>query len=233
MSFATTLGEIRALFAASDNLWYVLTATAVTSLNHPEDIAHVYKLVEKEINDSKIGKAEKEAAKVNAVMRLRDGILKSFIAHGFPKTINGLKHLHLSTPESIRSQLPTSPIRQENSWSDIQQHRARGKDLFGRIYDRHTQRVTQDMHTFYPDLCQTAFHQLYGPILSDTTFLSGMETSLVLVTGLKAQDVGAQLRGHSYGALHQGATQQDLMRIEKLGDMLCRHYGFPLPKAKL
>lgn len=117
-----------------------------------------------------------------------------------------------------------------NSWKD---QRKRGRQLFEKIYDRHTERVLNDMTSYYPDLAQTALDQLYGPILSETSVLSGMETSLVLVTGLKTQDVAAQLRGHAYGALHQGATKQDLARINALVDMLCKYYGLPVPKAKL
>lgn len=62
-----------------------MQAAAVSSLNHPEDVAHVYHFVEKEIDGMNISATEKEQAKIKAVMRLRDGILKSYIAHGFPK----------------------------------------------------------------------------------------------------------------------------------------------------
>lgn len=57
----------------------------MASLNHPEDIEELYAYLEKTINDSSMDSAEKEPAKVNAVMRLREGLLKSFIAAGFPK----------------------------------------------------------------------------------------------------------------------------------------------------
>lgn len=89
------------------------------------------------------------------------------------------------------------------------------------------------MHRYYPDLKQTALYHLYGPVLSETSILSGKESSLILVTGLKAQDVAAQLRGHAYGALHQGATRQDLDRIDTMVNMLFHHYRLSPPKAKL
>ena len=81
------------------------------------------------------------------------------------------------------------------------------------------------MHTAYPDLAQTAINQLYGPILSETSIINAKETSLIMVAGLMVQNVPAQLRGHRYGALHQGATQQDLTRVENLVDLLSRYYG--------
>lgn len=41
--------------------------------------------MEKEIDGMNVSATEKEEAKIKAVMRMRDGILKSYIAHGFPK----------------------------------------------------------------------------------------------------------------------------------------------------
>ncbi|KAJ8658102.1 hypothetical protein O0I10_006109 [Lichtheimia ornata] len=233
MAFVTVLESIRAAFPPHDDLWYVLTAAAVSSLNHPEDVAHVYHFVEKEIDGMNVSAKEKEEAKIKAVMRLRDGILKSYIAHGFPKTINGLKQLYNATPETIREKLPSSPIRRESTWNDIEEQRKRGRGLWDKIYDRHTERVANDMYKYYPDLGQVAFHHLYGPVLSETAILSGKESSMVLVTGLKAEDLGTQLRGHAYGALHQGATKEDLARIDNLVVRLCNYYHIEQPKAKL
>lgn len=62
-----------------------IQAAAVSSLNHPEDVGYIYQFVEKEIDGMNVSATEKEEAKIKAVMRMRDGILKSYIAHGFPK----------------------------------------------------------------------------------------------------------------------------------------------------
>ncbi|ORY97547.1 hypothetical protein BCR43DRAFT_513940 [Syncephalastrum racemosum] len=236
MSLTRTLSAIRGLFeqdGVRDNLWYILTATVMASLNHPEDIPHLYTMVEQSIDAQAVKQTEKDQQKVQAVLRLRDGILKSFIASGFPKVINALQHLESATPDSIKAKLPTTPVRHEESWQEIVDHRKRGTALFGKIYERHTQRVLDQMHRYYPDLKQTALYHLYGPVLSETSILSGKESSLILVTGLKAQDVAAQLRGHGYGALHQGATRQDLDRIDTMVNMLFHHYNLTPPKAKL
>lgn len=57
----------------------------MASLNHPEDIPHLYTVVEQSIDAQTVQQADKDEQKVQAVLRLRDGILKSFIASGFPK----------------------------------------------------------------------------------------------------------------------------------------------------
>ncbi|KAI9266454.1 hypothetical protein BDA99DRAFT_505687 [Phascolomyces articulosus] len=237
MALLNLLRDIRTLFTKNDplnDLWYIVACSAITSLNHPEDVEPVYKLVEQTIDESsKLSASEKEDAKVKAVLRMREGILKSFIASGFPKTINGLRHLHIATPDYIRTRLPQTPVRHEESWEEISQQRKRGKALFAKIYDKHSERVTNDMFTYYPDLAYVAINQLYGPVVSHTSVLSGKESSLILVTGLKAQDIALQLRGHAWGAIHQGATRDELSKINTMVNLLCQHYGVAVPKAKL
>ncbi|KAI7856756.1 hypothetical protein BDC45DRAFT_566827 [Circinella umbellata] len=237
MALLNILRDIRTLFTKNDplnDLWYIVACSAITSLNHPEDVEPVYKLVEQTIDESsKLNTNEKEDAKVKAVLRMREGILKSFIASGFPKTINGLRHLSIATPDLIKAKLPQTPIRHEESWEEISQQRERGKSLFAKIYDKHTNRVTNDMYTYYPDLAYVAINQLYGPVVSNTSILTGKESSLILVTGLKTQDIALQLRGHAWGAIHQGATREELNNISTMVELLCKHYNITIPKAKL
>ncbi|KAI8144540.1 AhpD-like protein [Fennellomyces sp. T-0311] len=222
MSLTKVLGEIQSLYASSqlpirNEVWYILTAVVLSTMNKAQDIPTVYKTVEQSV-------PEKED-QVQVMMRLREGIFKTFAIVGYPRVINSLAALQGAAPSEILAKLPTQPIRSESSWQDIVQERERGNQLFDAIYERHSSRVRQHMHTAYPDLAQTAINQLYGPILSETSIINAKETSLIMVAGLLAQDVPAQLRGHRYGALHQGATQQDLTRVEKLVDLLSRYYG--------
>lgn len=114
--------------------------------------------------------------------------------------------------------------RTELSWNDISKQRERGQHLFDTIYERHSKKVQDNMYTAYPDLGQAAIHQLYGPVLAESSVISAKETSLIMVAGLMLQDVPAQLKGHRYGALHHGATQQDLERLEIMVDIIARHY---------
>ncbi|KAF7729751.1 hypothetical protein EC973_003829 [Apophysomyces ossiformis] len=206
----------------------------MTTLNFPQDIPHVYRLVEESIDTSSESEEQKLLDKVQVTMRLREGLLKTFIASGFPKTINALQHLSSATPDEVRAHLTNTPIRSEQSWEEVQDQRERGRALFGKIYERHTHRILNNMHTFYPDLAQAALHQLYGPILSETSVINARETSLVVVAGLMAQDLPDQLRGHVYGAIHNGSTKDELNRVEKLVGLLSSHYQVDYkPPSKL
>jgi alkylhydroperoxidase/carboxymuconolactone decarboxylase family protein YurZ len=123
-------------------------------------------------------------------------------------------------------------MRQEETWHQVKDQRQRGQALFDNIYDRHTTRVMKTMDTIYPDLAQTAHYHIYGSVLSDTTVLSARETSLIVVAGCFAQNLASQLRGHSYGAIHNGASQQDLQRVYETVIALCQYYGpAPIPST--
>lgn len=129
----------------------------------------------------------------------------------------------------VRRQLAKQPIRKEDTWEHVQEQRDRGQALFDKIYDRHTARVMNTMHNIYPDLAQTAHYHIYGSTLSHTSMVSAKETSLLVVAGCFAQDLPSQLRGHSYGALHNGATQDDLKLVYDTVISLCKYYGAPIP----
>ncbi|KAI8340876.1 AhpD-like protein [Chlamydoabsidia padenii] len=238
MSLTDTLFDIRSIYKVTNdsgddylsNNWFIITVVVISTLNHPEDIHQVYKLIDQDVDAmNNLSPKEKNDLKVKVVAKLRDAILKGFIAGGFPKTINGLRQLYDITPETIRQQLSKQPIRQEETWEQVKEQRQKGQALFDKIYDQHTSRVMTNMGTTYPDLAQTAHYHLYGSVLSDTTMVSAKETSLIVVAGCHAQDLPSQLRGHSYGAIHNGASPQDLQLVYQTVISLCRYYGAPIP----
>ncbi|KAI8099341.1 AhpD-like protein [Halteromyces radiatus] len=238
MSLADAFTKLRTIYKLRQhdsteylsNNWFIIAAVVISTLNHPEDIQQLYALINLDIDTMEtLSSDEKLNLKTKVVAKLRDAILKGFIAGGFPKTINGLQQLHKATPEAILDRLPKQPIRQEDTWEKVTAQRQRGKKLFDTIYDRHTDRVMNMMATSYPDLAQTAHYHLYGSVLSDTTTVSAKETSLIVVAGCFAQNLPSQLRGHAYGAVHNGASQQDLQQVYESVVVLCRHYGTPVP----
>ncbi|KAI9483018.1 MAG: AhpD-like protein [Benjaminiella poitrasii] len=209
-----------------NDFWYIIAAVVISSVNKPDDIQFVYYAIVDQIENSSnlLSKEEKNKLIASVILRLREAILKSYIIIGFPKTINTLQQLANVTPEDIKALLPTKPLRKEESWSEVQHERQRGKTLFSKIYDRHTDKVIKNMYSTHPDLAQTALHQLYGPTLSETSILNAKETSLVTVAGLMIQDIPLQLVGHSHGALHNGATEKDLKRVETIVSNLADYY---------
>lgn len=86
------------------------------------------------------------------------------------------------------------------------------------------------MYTSHPDLAQTALNQLYGPTLGETSILDARETSLVTCAGLMIQNVPLQLISHGHGAIHNGATQQDMDRVQNIVSILAEYYKTPIAK---
>ncbi|CEP13834.1 hypothetical protein [Parasitella parasitica] len=213
------------------DIWYIVAAVVMSSVNKPEDIKHIYDIINERVDKMENMTIEEKNKLIAAiVLKLREAILKSYIIIGFPKTINTLQQLADATPEKIKALLPNKPLRKEDSWSDIQNERQRGKALFGTIYERHTDKVIKNMYNAHPDLAQTALYQLYGPTLSETSVLNAKETSLVTVAGLMITNVPLQLVGHSYGAIHNGATQADIKYVQSIVSELGDHYKFPVAK---
>ncbi|CAO3612520.1 unnamed protein product [Mucor fragilis] len=214
-----------------NDIWYIVAAVVMSSVNKPEDVKHVYALIAQQV-DQKQGLSNEAKNELLAaiVLKLREAILKSYIIIGFPKTINTLQQLANATPAEIKALLPDKPLRKEESWSDVQNERQRGRLLFGAIYERHTDKVIKNMYSTHPDLAQTALNQLYGPTLSETSVLNARETSLVTVAGLMITNVPLQLVGHSHGAIHNGATREDIQHVQSIVAALGDYYRFPVAK---
>ncbi|GAN07385.1 conserved hypothetical protein [Mucor ambiguus] len=214
-----------------NDIWYIVAAVVMSSVNKPEDVKHVYDIIAQRVYQKQdLSKEAKNKLMAAVVLKLREAILKSYIIIGFPKTINTLQQLANATPTDIKALLPDKPLRKEESWSDVQNERQRGRSLFGTIYERHTDKVIKNMYSTHPDLAQTALNQLYGPTLSETSVLNARETSLVTVAGLMITNVPLQLVGHSHGAIHNGATQQDIKHVQSIVTALGDYYRFPVAK---
>ncbi|CEI85712.1 hypothetical protein RMCBS344292_00169 [Rhizopus microsporus] len=207
------------------DIWYLASAVVMSSVNRPEDIQHIYDIVSDNVNKiPNKTREEKNRLVSKIILRLREGVFKSHVIVGFPKTINALQTLSKVTPEEIKVLLPNKPLRKEETWSDVQNERQRGKALFDKIYDKHTDKVYNNMYNAYPDLAQTALHHLYGPTLAESSILNAKETSLVVVSSLMVQNVPLQLKGHLYGASHNGATQAEIDGVKDLVSKLADYY---------
>ncbi|KAG0167018.1 hypothetical protein DFQ28_006709 [Apophysomyces sp. BC1034] len=198
----------------TSNVWYIIIAVVMSSLNHPEDIPCLYRHIATLSDD-------------NMLLRLREGLFKSFPIAGYPKVINALQELHKAVPDSVKANL-NAGMRAENTWEDVVLQRERGLALFETIYERHSQRVLDSMSATHPDLAQTAINHLYGPVMSDTRILSAHDTSLILVAGLMAQNLPSQLKGHWNGARHNGVAEETLEEVKRLVEQMCEYYGIEI-----
>lgn len=126
---------------------------------------------------------------------------------------------------SLNDWLFTLQHRPISEWQDVLEHRQRGAALFDKIYDRHASRVRNNLEMDYPDLAQVALEDTYGRVLSSSDRVDALDTSFVVLAGLMVQDLPSQLKGHYYGAIHHGATDQQLGNLQIIVEKLCLFYN--------
>ncbi|ORZ16932.1 hypothetical protein BCR42DRAFT_413530 [Absidia repens] len=220
MTLASLLSELPKLYKTSNinsESWYLAAAVVITTLNYPQDISQLYQQVNLSVTNMK----DRETL----ILRLKEGIFKSSAIVGIPKVINALGQLQAAIPNDVKDNLPTSTIRPTTEWQDIVDQRQRGTALFNKIYDRHASRVLNNLEKDYPDLAQLALEDTYGKVLSNVDRVGALDTSFVVMAGLMVQDLPAQVKGHYYGAIHHGATEQQLSSLETIVENLCRFYN--------
>ncbi|KAI8335308.1 hypothetical protein BC941DRAFT_355186 [Chlamydoabsidia padenii] len=221
MNLGLLLSELPKIYKAGTSItteaWYLAAAVVITTLNQPQDIPQLYKQATTDIKSQ----TEQETL----VLRLKEGIFKSSPIIGLPKVINALSQLQGALTEDIKQNLPTSSSRSITEWQDIVQQRHRGAALFDKIYDRHASRVRNNLATSYPDLAQVALEDTYGRVLSTGDRVNALDTSFVVLVGLMVQDLPSQLKGHYYGAIHHGATHQQLHCLQTIVERLCQFYN--------
>ncbi|OLN97447.1 Uncharacterized protein C17D11.03c [Colletotrichum chlorophyti] len=101
----------------------------------------------------------------------------------------------------------------------------RGQSFWNNIYGKISRRLMSQMdRSGTEDLGLTA-RLMYGYILSNTTVLSPVETSYVLIAGLIPQDVNPQLKGHLRGALNGGATVEEVRAVRSIVMEICKASG--------
>ncbi|KAI8078830.1 uncharacterized protein BX664DRAFT_342818 [Halteromyces radiatus] len=207
MALSALLSELSLRYKGIfDESWYLVAAVVMTTLNQSQDIPILYQHVDNQ---------------VDVALRLKDGIFKSVPIIGFPKVINALTQLHTSLPFHVQQQLPSHSQR---CMMGRTERRERGEILFNTIYERHATRVKTQLKEAYPDLGQVVLDDAYGTILSDTQYVSALDTSFIVIAALMVQDLPQQLKGHYYGAFHLGASDLQLVHVQSIVQSLSAFY---------
>ncbi|CAO3681485.1 unnamed protein product [Rhizopus stolonifer] len=213
----------------SKDYWYLTAISAISSANHPKDVECLYNVIYEHINQlPDKSQTEKNQIMANIVLKLREGALKSHSIIGFPKTMNILKQLADITPDCIKSLLPTKPLRDEANWPGVLYYRSAGEGLFNQTYGPLSEKTYQVLYDSHPDLAHVALYLHYGTVYGELSIVSAKETSLILVATTMIQNVLPQLKSHKIGAIHNGATEQEVKDVESLIVELAYYYNLPI-----
>jgi alkylhydroperoxidase/carboxymuconolactone decarboxylase family protein YurZ len=147
---------------------------------------------------------------------VREAILQSYLFVGYPRVINALAVLREISGE------PPGPasadLRLEAD--DPASWETRGPALCRRIYGSRYEKLLATMANLSPDLPRWMVLEGYGKVLS-RPHLDTKTRELVAVGSLVPLRVPEQLRAHSRGALHVGATADEAREAIRVAALLC------------
>ncbi|MBX3464563.1 MAG: carboxymuconolactone decarboxylase family protein [Planctomycetes bacterium] len=129
-----------------------------------------------------------------------EALLQAVLFAGFPRVVTAFETLAEAWPPATTPGGGALPPEQQA---------AAGQALFAGIYGRNTESVHAMLRGFHPDFHDFVLEAAYGRVLA-RPWLTPRARELMAVAVLAAQDQLRQFVGHARGALHFGATRQEL-----------------------
>ena len=173
------LSTIRSYPRLPHNTWYLLAATALSTLNRPDEIPKVFNHAIEYGGGAKDTKPSQDE-QLQIARRTREALVKSSAIIGLPKTINALFALKGVTPKNLfdepQGYSPSNRIADIYSTptADILQ---RGQKFFDQVYGKVTGRVMGQMDNSGTEDLGLMARLEYGYVLSPVSILNAPETS--------------------------------------------------------
>lgn len=223
----TLLSTLRSTPHLPVGTWYLLASTALSTLNRPDEIPHVFRhAIEKGSGPKDTKPGHEEQLKI--ARRTREALAKSSAIIGLPKTINALFALKAVTPENLQD----APLGFNPSGRNLDIYSTppsvimqRGQRFFEKVYGKVTGRVMGQMDRSGTEDLGLLARLEYGYVLSPSLILTPAETSLVVLACLIPQDVNPQLKGHLVGALNNGSSEDEVKAVRELVIKVCEASG--------
>ena len=162
------------------------------------------------------GVLETVLARGAPIEEVREAILQSYLFVGYPRVINALATLRDVSGADASTGPPDLRLAadQAASWEE------NGPALCRRIYGRRYEKLLDTMVRLSPDLPRWMVLEGYGKVLS-RPHLDSKTRELVAVGSLVPLRVPEQLRAHSRGALHVGASPDEVRGALQVAALLC------------
>lgn len=173
------LSAIRSSPRLPANTWYMLAATALSTLNRPDEIPKVFSHALEHGGGAKDTKPSPDE-QLQIARRTREALVKSSAIIGLPKTINALfalkgvtpKHL-FDEPQGYSASNRTADFYHTPSAQILQ----RGQKFFDQVYGKVTGRVMGQMDNSGTEDLGLMARLEYGYVLSPDRILNAPETS--------------------------------------------------------
>ncbi len=162
--------------------------------------------------ESRLKREFREALRKIPVTLIRETILQTYLFAGYAAAINAFIILNGLTSDSA--------VLTEQGGSTDEWER-RGTRLCRKIYAGQYTRLTANMKRLHPDLADWMIREGYGKVLS-RPFLSPRVRELLIVAMTAVLDVERQFHSHVKGALHVGATDEEVRLVFREVEPLVR-----------
>ncbi|QDS72353.1 hypothetical protein FKW77_008067 [Venturia effusa] len=142
------LSRIRSHPQLPKHTWYIVSSVTLSCLNRPDEIPKIFRGAIGEDGGGMEGRGLSHEEQLRIARRMREGLVKSSVICGLPKTINALLSLKTATPPSLldtpTSYSPTSrPSEIYSTPTSTILHR--GQTFFNTVYGKISTRVMSQM----------------------------------------------------------------------------------------
>jgi 4-carboxymuconolactone decarboxylase len=136
--------------------------------------------------------------------KIREALLQTYLFAGYASTINAFIVFNRLVPGN-------SECFQEAEGS-VDEWRDRGEDLCRVIYGSQFEKMVENMNRLHPDLADWMIFEGYGKVLS-RPFLTPVVREFLILAMTAALNVERQFHSHVRGALHAGATPDEIHAV--------------------
>ncbi|OQN96882.1 hypothetical protein B0A48_17436 [Cryoendolithus antarcticus] len=199
--------------------WYLLALAAIASGGHPEFAADLYlHLISKpEFNTPD--------ARQKLMRRLREALVKLVSVVGVPKPLEAV----FCIAEVEKEEDKDFSFSREN-WSSGEANRLRGRQWLDQIY-RANHAATQRTLSAHKDFEWLSEEITYGLYLSDHTILDGVDTELVVLSGIMMQNLRRETGWHLRGTRRIGVSQVDVEVVQQCIERIATFCGLHLTRV--
>jgi hypothetical protein len=173
------LSTIRKYPRLPNNTWYLLAATALSTLNRPDEIPKVFSHA-LEFGGGAKDQKPTEDEQLQIARRTREALVKSAAIIGLPKTINALFSLKKATPKHLLD-APSgySPTNRSADMyhTPVSQILERGQKFWDQVYGKVRGQVMSNMEQSGTEDLGLLAKLEYGYVLSPTGVLNAPDTS--------------------------------------------------------
>ncbi|KAJ5692904.1 hypothetical protein N7462_002327 [Penicillium macrosclerotiorum] len=199
--------------------WYLTALSALTATSEPQlaDQLYLYLVSQPAYTTA--------SARMVLIRRLREVIIKDIALLGIPKPAEAIIAISRVEPEN---EMDTSFSRE--GWQCDHKNHERGMSWLQKIYAQNTEALF-DLFKRHRDFGFIVSEVAYGLHLSDRQELGDIETELVVLPAVMAQNLPRMTYWHVRGTRRLGVSKEDVQMVCECVREVARFCGYELDRV--